>query len=96
MKQPAVYIVANKQNGTLYSGVTSDLVRRIWEHRSGLINGFSKKYQCKLLAFFEIHFTMESAIGREKQIKLYSRKKKIALIEAQNPQWIDLYEAITR
>jgi putative endonuclease len=74
-KQPAVYIMTNIRNGTLYTGVTSNLVKRAYEHRNGLIDGFTKKYNCKLLVFFEIHETMESAIMREKQIKLYTRKK---------------------
>lgn len=93
-KQPAVYIMANKRNGTIYTGVTSNLVKRAYEHRSGLLDGFSKDHNCKLLVFFEIHETMESAITREKQIKNYSRKKKIQLIEIINPQWLDLYGGI--
>jgi putative endonuclease len=93
-KQPAVYIMTNIRNGTLYTGVTSNLVKRVHEHRNGLMDGFTKKYSCKILVFFEIHETMESAIGREKQIKLYTRKKKIQLIEIINSQWRDLYSGI--
>ncbi len=86
--------VANQRNGTLYTGVTSNLVKRAYEHRNGLIDGFTKKYSCKILVFFEIHETMESAIVREKQIKLYTRKKKLQLIEIMNSQWLDLYGGI--
>jgi len=94
MKQPAVYIMANKQNGTLYTGVTSDLVRRTYEHRSGSVPGFTSRYGCKLLVWYERHDEMVSAIEREKQIKAGSRKKKLALIESINPVWQDLYETI--
>jgi putative endonuclease len=94
IKQPAVYIVANKKKGTLYTGVTSMLAKRVYEHKKGIIHGFTKKYHCKLLVFFELHETMESAITREKQIKAGSRKKKIQLIETINPSWTDLYEGI--
>ena len=92
--QPAVYIVANRKQGTLYTGVTSDLVRRIWQHREGDVEGFTRRYGCKLLVWFEVHETMESAIGREKQIKSGSRKRKKDLIEAANPDWRDLYQEI--
>lgn len=95
MKQPAVYIVANKKNGTLYTGVTSMLAKRIYEHKEGIIHGFTKKYDCTLLVFYELHETMESAILREKQIKAGSRKKKLQLIETINPNWTDLYKEIT-
>jgi putative endonuclease len=94
MKQPAVYIITNKKNGTLYTGVTSNLVKRIYEHKEGLIQGFSKKYGCKLLVFYELCEIMETAIAREKQIKDGSRKRKLELIEAFNPSWKDLYEDI--
>lgn len=96
MKQPAVYIMASRKNGTIYTGVTSNLVKRAYEHRCGLVKGFTKRYDCNLLVFFEIHEVMESAIMREKQIKSFVRKKKIALIQEQNPQRIDLYEKITK
>ncbi len=93
-KQPAVYIMASKRNGTLYTGVTSNLVGRAYQHREGLADGFSKKYGCKLLVFYEIYDDMENAILREKQIKAGSRKKKLDLIEGMNPDWNDLYEGI--
>ena len=79
MKQPAVYIMANKPNGTIYVGVTSDLIKRAYLHRNSILDGFSKKYACKSLVYFEIHQTMESAILREKQLKAGSRQKKIEL-----------------
>lgn len=94
MKQPAVYIMANKMNGTIYTGVTSNLIKRVYEHKNELARGFTKMYGCKLLVYYEIHSTMESAILREKQIKAGSRQKKIDLIEAQNKEWVDLYGSI--
>ncbi len=87
--------MANKRNGTIYAGVTSDLVKRAWQHREG-IGGFTTRYNCKLLVWFEQHSTMEHAILREKQIKAGSRAKKVALIEAKNPLWRDLWFEITR
>ena len=92
--QPAVYIVVSARNGTLYVGVTSNLVQRVWQHREGTIDGFTKKHGCKQLVWFELHATMENAILREKQLKGGSRKRKMALIEADNPQWRDLYAEI--
>ena len=94
MKRPAVYIMANKRNGTLYTGVTSNLGQRVWQHREGVADGFTKRYGCKLLVWYEMHDTMESAILREKQIKAGSRAKKLAQIEALNPDWLDLFEQI--
>lgn len=94
MKQPAVYIMANKRNGTLYTGVTSDLVKRIYQHRNHLTPGFTSKYDCVLLVYYELIDFMETAIMREKQIKGGSRNKKMILIESQNPEWLDLYENI--
>jgi len=94
MKQPCVYIVANKRRGTLYTGVTSNLPRRAFEHREGLVKGFSTKYCCKILVWYELHETMIDAITREKQIKGGSRAKKLALIEGLNPEWNDLYETL--
>ena len=91
MKQPAVYIMANKRNGALYTGVTSDLSRRVYQHREGLLVGFTKRYGCKLLVWYEMYDRMDEAIAREKQIKAGSRKRKLALIEATNPTWRDLY-----
>lgn len=93
MKQPAVYIMANCRNGTLYTGVTSNLVQRAWQHMEGKV-GFTSRYGCKLLVWYEIHEEMISAIEREKQIKAGSRRKKLVLIEALNPDWTDLYESI--
>ncbi|MCT2399868.1 GIY-YIG nuclease family protein [Novosphingobium mangrovi (ex Huang et al. 2023)] len=94
--QPAVYIAASARNGTLYVGVTSWLPKRAWEHREGVIDGFTKRYGCRMLVWFELHATMEHAIAREKQIKAGSRKKKLALIEAANPHWRDLFEEVCR
>lgn len=94
MKQPAVYIMANRRNGTLYTGVTSDLTERVYLHRESLVDGFSKRYGCKVLVYFEVFDDMPNAIAREKQIKAGSRLKKIALIEKQNADWRDLYETI--
>ena len=88
--QPAVYILANFKSGTDYTGVTSDMMNRIRQHRDGVFNGFSKKHGCKMLVWFELHGTMETAIVREKQIKKWNRQWKINLIEAANPDWRDL------
>ena len=94
MKQPAVYIMASKRNGTLYTGVTSNLPQRVWQHREGILPGFTEKYDCKLLVWYEAHTEMIYAIAREKQIKGGSRKKKLKLIETLNPNWRDLYEDV--
>jgi predicted GIY-YIG superfamily endonuclease len=94
MKVPCVYIMANRRNGTLYTGVTSDLPRRAHEHREGLVKGFTATHGCKRLVWFEVHPTMETAIQREKQIKAGSRAHKLKLIEAHNPQWTDLYSTL--
>jgi len=94
MKQPCVYILASRRNGTLYTGVTSDLVQRIWQHKNDLVKGFTQKYRVHTLVWYEVHATMESAIGREKAIKEWKRVWKIELIEALNPEWRDLYEEI--
>ena len=88
--------MANKRNGTLYTGVTSDLPQRTWQHREGVADGFTKRYGCNLLVWFEQHETMENAILREKQIKAGSRKKKLALIEGGNAGWRDLFEDIAQ
>ena len=93
-KQPTVYILTNRRNGTLYTGVTSDLVRRVWEHKHDSTAGFSKKYGTHMLVYFELCDSMESAISREKQLKAGSRAKKLALIVAMNPGWDDLYPQI--
>ena len=94
MKQPTVYILASKKNGTLYTGVTSDLVKRVWEHKNNLVDGFTKKYAVHVLVYFEQHDDMTAAITREKQIKKWNRTWKLRLIEEQNPEWKDLYEGL--
>lgn len=91
---PAIYIMSNKRNGTLYTGVTSNLVSRVYQHKQGLQSGFTKQYQCTNLVYYELHTDMLNAITREKQIKAGSRKKKIALIESMNPRWLDLFETL--
>ena len=92
MRQPCVYILASRRNGTLYAGVTSDLVQRIWQHKNDLVEGFTKKYRIHTLVWFEVHETMLSAIAREKAIKEWHRSWKLNLIESANPQWRDLYD----
>jgi putative endonuclease len=87
-------MMANRRNGTLYVGVTSNIGRRAWEHRTGATEGFTKRYGCKLLVWMEPHERMDTAIAREKQIKSGSRKDKLALIERDNPLWEDLYERL--
>ena len=96
MKQPAVYLLASRYRGTLYVGVTSDLVQRIWQHRQGLVEGFTQRYGVHMLVWFEQHATMEHAILREKQIKAGPRARTVALIERDNPLWRDLWPEITR
>ena len=88
--------MASRRNGTLYTGVTSDLLQRVWQHRQGITDGFTKRYSCKLLVWFELHDVMYDAIAREKQIKGGSRARKLALIEAANPDWDDLYPEIAQ
>ena len=90
-KQACVYILASKPNGTLYTGVTSDLVKRIYQHKSHLTEGFTDRYDVDRLVWFEMHATMESAIQREKAIKKWRRAWKIKRIERSNPEWRDLY-----
>ena len=90
-RQPCVYLLASKRNGTLYAGVTSNLVKRIWEHKHHVVDGFTKKYGLEILVWYEVHETMESAISREKAIKNWKREWKINVIEMMNPQWLDLY-----
>lgn len=94
MKQPCIYMLASKRNGTLYVGVTSDLVRRIGEHKNDVVEGFTRKYGVHMLVWFEQHETMESAIAREKTIKAWKRAWKLELIEKSNPEWNDLYPGI--
>jgi putative endonuclease len=86
-----IYILANKRNGTLYIGVTSNLVERVYEHKNNIIEGFSKKYNIHKLIYYEINNDIESAIRREKQLKKWNRKWKMNLIEKSNPEWKDLY-----
>ena len=94
-KQFHVYMLASAPNGTLYIGVTSDLVKRVWQHKEGLADGFSKQYGIKTLVWFEPQGSAETAINREKQLKKWNRAWKIKLIEEKNPLWQDLYGAIT-
>jgi putative endonuclease len=93
-KQPAVYILASKRNGTLYIGVTSDLIKRIWEHKNNMVEGFTKRYGVHQLVWYEVHESMESAIEREKRLKEWKRKWKLELIESSNPNWQDLFNTI--
>ena len=95
MKQPCVYILANKPRGTLYIGVTSDLVARIWQHKNDLVEGFSEKYEVNLLVYYELYETMLEAIKREKQLKKWNRDWKLELIEKFNENWADLYSQIS-
>ncbi len=91
---PCVYILASQRNGTLYAGVTSDLIRRVWEHKNDLTDGFTKRYGVHTLVWYEVHDNMESAIRREKAIKKWRRAWKIRLIEQLNARWQDLYEEL--
>jgi putative endonuclease len=93
-KQYYVYILASKRNGTLYTGMTSDLMKRVWQHKNRMVGGFTKKYHVMLLVYFEVHRHAEEALKREKQIKKWKRTWKLKLIEERNPNWEDLYEAI--
>jgi putative endonuclease len=95
-KRPCVYILASQRNGTLYVGVTSDLALRIWQHRENAVDGFVRDYDVHRLVFAEFHETMAEAILREKRIKKWRRAWKLELIEAQNPQWLDLYDETVR
>ena len=94
MKQPCVYILASKSRGTLYVGLTSNLVARIWQHKNDLVVGFSERYQVHFLVYYELHTTMLEAITREKQIKKWNREWKIKLVEGFNENWTDLYEQL--
>lgn len=93
-REPCVYILANRRNATLHIGVTSDLPARVWQHRQDIVEGFTKRYSVHDLVWFELHDSMESAIGREKVIKAWKRAWKIELIEKSNPYWRDLYSEI--
>ena len=94
MKQPCVYILASGWDGTLYVGVTSDLLKRVWEHKNDMIEGFTKTYRVHNLVWFEQHESMESAILREKAVKEWKRAWKVELIEKLNPKWQDLYDTL--
>lgn len=94
-KQPAVYILASKRNGTLYIGVTSNLLKRIWEHKNDLVEGFTRKHGVHMLVHFELSDSISAAIAREKQLKKWNRAWKIELIESSNPEWKDLWNTIT-
>jgi len=89
-----VYILANRRNGTLYVGMTDDLVKRIWQHREGVIEGFTNRYGVKTLVWFEAHDARESAFARERQIKKWNRKWKLQMIERQNPEWRDIWHDV--
>ena len=94
-KQPAVYILSNQRHGTLYIGVTSNLVQRIWQHKNNLVVGFTQKYTLHKLVYFELLDDMDAAIAYEKRLKKWNRKWKIELIQEKNPEWNDLYSDIT-
>lgn len=96
MKSPSVYLLANKKNGTLYIGVTSNLIQRVWQHKESKVPGFSSKYNLHLLVWYEVHDSMYSAITREKTLKKWNRSWKIKLIEEKNLQWNDLYWRILK
>jgi putative endonuclease len=91
-----VYILASKRNGTLYAGMTDDLVKRTWQHRAGIIDGFAKEHEVKILVWYECHDTRDAALIRERQIKKWNRIWKLELIEKDNPAWRDLWNEITR
>jgi predicted GIY-YIG superfamily endonuclease len=93
-KCPAIYIMASRPKGTLYTGVTSDLIKRVYQHKNSIVPGFTQRYHCKCLVYYELHGDMINAIQREKQIKAGSRQRKIALIETMNPEWNDLYKTL--
>lgn len=95
MKSYYVYMMTNKRNGTLYTGMTNNLVRRAYEHRMGAVEGFTKQYGLKMLVWFEQTGDVQSAISREKNIQAWKRDWKLRLIEEQNPDWKDLYDDIT-
>lgn len=94
MKYFCTYILTNKKNGTLYTGITSNLYKRVWEHKGDFVDGFTKRYGVHTLVYFEIHDNPDEAIRREKQIKRWRRKWKIELIEQSNPEWRDLFEEL--
>ncbi|MFH1374587.1 MAG: GIY-YIG nuclease family protein [bacterium] len=94
MKKAYVYILASKRNGTLYIGITTDLIKRVYEHKHDLVDGFTKKYKAHYLVYFEEHEDIRQAITREKQIKKWKRRWKLELIEKDNPNWRNLYDEI--
>jgi putative endonuclease len=94
MKHPAIYVLASKPHGTLYVGVTSDLIKRVWEHRSDLVEGFTRRYRVHNLVYFEQFESMILAIEREKELKKWRRAWKVALIEKENPLWLDLWAGL--
>ena len=93
-KMPCVYMLASRRNGTLYVGVTSDLVKRIWEHKDDAVEGFTRRYKVHMLVWYEVHESMMSAIAREKAMKEWHRAWKVRLIEKDNPDWRDLYQEL--
>ena len=94
MKTPCVYILANKYNGTLYTGVTSNLVQRVWQHKNDFVESFTKRHGIHRLVWYELHPTQASAIAKEKAIKKWRRSWKVELIEATNPHWLELYNTL--
>jgi putative endonuclease len=96
MKMPCVYLLASRRNGTLYIGVTSDLIGRVWQHKHDIVPGFTSRYSVHRLMWYELHEEMREAIVREKAIKHWRRKWKIELIESNNPDWLDLYPGLLR
>ena len=94
MSEAWVYIMANKRNGTLYTGVTTNLIKRAWEHRNAAVEGFTKRYDCKLLVWFETHPNLDSARLKEHRLKRWRRPWKLELIEKMNPNWEDLYGSL--
>ena len=94
MKQPTVYILTNKKHGTLYIGVTSNLIQRVWQHKNNIAIGFTQKYKTHQLVWYECYQNMYSAISREKQLKNWKREWKVSLIEEENSEWDDLYQRL--
>jgi putative endonuclease len=94
VKRGFVYIMASGRNGTIYTGSTSDLVQRAWQHRNGLVNGFTRDHGCKLLVWYEVHDDLQEARQRELQLKKWKRQWKLSTIETMNPDWADLYPTL--
>ena len=95
-KQAYIYFMSNRYNKVLYVGITSYLIKRVWEHKNKVVDGFTKRYNLNKLVYYEIYDDIETAINREKQIKSWSRRKKAELINALNPSWDDLYEKLSK